>query len=176
MKNIFLMAFFCTACASNNVIHTDRSNPTVVDQIDLNKYSGKWYEIGRYPTFFQRNCVQSTAEYQVQPDNSLSVYNVCYKKDKSTSDIKGTASIVDLAVPAKLKVRFNIFAQGEYWIISLDKNYQWVVVSSSQKKSLFILARTAPMESSLKNNILADLKLRGFDIEKIIYDQYEQNK
>ena len=172
MKIIPILVLLFAACVSNTITHTDSSDPIVVDQIDLNKYSGTWYEIGRYPTFFQRNCIQSTAEYQVQSDKSLSVHNICYKKDGSTSDIKGTANIVDSATPAKLKVRFNIFAQGEYWIISLDKNYKWVVVSSSKKNTLFILARTAPIESNLKNSILADLKSRGFEIDKIIYDQY----
>lgn len=172
MKKLALLTIFLTSCISYSVIHADDSNPTVVDQIDLNKYSGKWYEIGRYPTFFQRNCIRSTAEYQVQPDNSVSVYNVCYKEDGRTSDIRGVAQVVDPAVPAKLKVRFNIFAQGDYWVIALDKNYQWAVVSSQKKESLFILARTAPMEISLKNEILDDLKQRGFDIDKIIYDQY----
>ena len=30
--------------------------------VDLNRYTGKWYEIARYPTFFQAGCASSTAE------------------------------------------------------------------------------------------------------------------
>lgn len=175
MKHTLFLTLIITSfasCISYSVSHADNSDPSVVNQVDLNKYSGKWFEIGRYPTFFQRNCVSSTAEYQVQPDNSLSVYNVCYKEDRNTSDIKGIAKITDLKVPAKLKVRFNIFAQGDYWIIALDENYQWAVVSSAKKGSLFILARTAPMEPGLKAKIITDLKNRGFETEKIIYDKY----
>ncbi len=172
MKSLLLIITFLTSCSFFEKSHADTSDPTVVNKIDLNKYSGKWYEIARYPTFFQRNCISSTAEYQVQADNSLSVYNVCYKEDRSTSDIKGTATIVDSTVPAKLKVRFNLFAQGEYWVIALDSDYQWAVVSSSAKSSLFILARTAPMNLELKNSIINELKNRGFETEKLIFDQY----
>lgn len=172
MKKALLLISLLTSCVTYSVSHADDSDPEVVKSIDLNKYSGKWYEIGRYPTFFQRNCVSSTAEYQVQSDDSVSVHNVCYKDDGSTSDIRGTATVVDRAVPAKLKVRFNIFAKGDYWVIALDDNYQWAVVSSAKKGSLFILARTAPMDEKLKSKILADLKQRGFETDKIIYDRY----
>lgn len=172
MKSLLLIIAFLTSCTFFEKSYADKSDPTVVNQIDLNKYAGKWFEIARYPTFFQRNCISSTAEYLVQADNSLSVYNVCYKADRSTSDIKGTATIVDPAVPAKLKVRFNVFAQGEYWVIALDSNYQWAVVSSSAKSSLFVLARTAPMNPELKDSIISELKNRGFETEKLIFDQY----
>ena len=174
MKCILLLTLLLasTSCISYSVSHEDSSDPSVVEQVDINKYSGKWYEIGRYPSFFQRNCVSSTAEYQVLPDNSLSVHNICYREDRSTSDIKGTAKIANVAVPAKLKVRFNLFAKGDYWIIALDPNYQWAVVSSAKKSSLFILARRQTIESTLKSKILDDLKKRGFVVEKIIYDRY----
>lgn len=170
-KILFTYMLVLCSCVSLGS-QTKDSDPTVVPAIDLNKYSGKWYEIARYPTFFQRNCIRSTAEYQVLDNSSVSVYNVCYKEDGSTSDIKGKATIVDLAVPAKLKVRFNIFAQGEYWVVALDNNYQWAVVSSSDKKSLFILARTAPMAKETLDPILQDLKNRGFDLSEVVYDIY----
>jgi apolipoprotein D and lipocalin family protein len=168
---LFFYILVLFSCASLST-HAQNADPSVVSSVDLNKYSGRWYEIARYPTFFQRNCERSTADYQVIDDKSISVYNVCYKKDGSTSDISGKATIVDPAVPAKLKVRFNIFAQGEYWIVALDENYQWAVVSSSNKESLFILARSAPMAAETLNPILEDLKNRGFDLSKIVYDKY----
>jgi apolipoprotein D and lipocalin family protein len=172
MAKLILLMTFLVASLSLNIARADKSDPAVVPSVDLSKYSGKWYEIARSPNFFQSSCVRSTAEYQVTSDSSLSVYNVCYKENGSTSDIKGEARIVDRAVPAKLNVRFNIFAQGQYWIIALDNNYQWAVVSSAGKGSLFILARTAPMEKETLNSILKDLQSRGFDLSDIVYDKY----
>lgn len=167
-----VMGLILSSCISINKTYADSTDPSVVSQIDLQKYSGKWYEIARKPNFFQRNCVRSTAEYQVIDENSLSVYNVCYKADNSTSDIKGTAQIVNRAEPAKLKVKFNIFAQGEYWVTELDPNYQWAVVSSSKKSSLFILAREAPMKPELLQSILSTLKSKNYNLDDLVYDQY----
>lgn len=170
--NAMLITLVLSSCVSFNKSYGDEADPTVVSQIDLQKYSGKWYEIARKPTFFQRNCVRSTAEYLVLDESSVSVYNVCYKADNTTSDIKGTAKIVDRNEPAKLKVKFNFFAQGEYWVTELDPNYQWAVVSSSKKSSLFILAREAPMKPELLKSILETLKSKNFDLTDLVYDQY----
>jgi apolipoprotein D and lipocalin family protein len=171
-KELLLAVLLFSSCVSFNKSYADDTDPSVVKQIDLQKYSGKWYEIARKPNFFQRNCVRSTAEYQVIDSSSVSVYNVCYKSDNSTSDISGTAKIVDANEPAKLKVRFNIFAQGEYWVTDLDSNYQWAVVSSSKKSSLFILAREAPMKPELLKEILDTLKAKNFNLDDLVFDQY----
>lgn len=157
-----------------NVVATETptSDPAVVKTVDLNRYSGLWYEIAHAPTFFQKNCTRSTAEYKVLSADSVSVYNICYKNNKKHSDIKGVAKVIDASVPAKLKVDFNIFATGDYWIVALDENYQWAVVSGPDKDSLFILARKGPMASALLDKILSDLQARNFKTDNLVYDQY----
>ena len=40
------------------IIHKSASVPTTVDSVDLKKYAGTWYEIGRLPMYFQRNCIR----------------------------------------------------------------------------------------------------------------------
>lgn len=147
-------------------------DPDVISEVDLNRYSGKWFEIAHAPNFFQRSCVRSTAEYAVTSPTTISVKNVCYKENGSTSDIEGTARIVDTSQPAKLKVRFNFFARGDYWIVDLDPDYQWAVVSGPGKKSLFILSRQGPLEKNLLSSILDNLKGKGFNTEELIYDKY----
>jgi apolipoprotein D and lipocalin family protein len=150
----------------------DNKDPEVVAAVDLQQYSGLWYEIAHSPNFFQKDCVRSTAEYKVLDAQKVSVKNVCFKADGDTSDISGKAKVVNPEVPAKLKVRFNWFARGDYWIVDLDPDYQWAVVSGPKKKNTFILARQAPMEPDLLNKILNSLKARGFDTDSLIFDKY----
>lgn len=147
-------------------------DPRVVGSVDFSRYTGLWYEIAHAPNFFQRGCVRSTAEYAAVSPGVISVKNVCYKENGSTSDIEGTATVTDPAVPAKLKVRFNFFARGDYWITHLDPDYGWAVVSGPGKKSIFILARKAPMAEPLLSEILAQLRADGFDVDSLIFDRY----
>jgi hypothetical protein len=37
---------------------------TVVDTVNLDRYPGKWYEIARNPSWLQKGCTVSAAEYQ----------------------------------------------------------------------------------------------------------------
>ena len=124
------------------------------------------------PNFFQRKCLRSTAEYKIISANEISVHNICYKKNDETEDITGVAKIPDSKVPAKLRVKFSFYQRGDYWIIDLDPNYQWAVVSAPRKKSLFILARTVPMNAALQQEIISKLKDKGFNTDELIFDQY----
>lgn len=147
-------------------------DPAVVKSVNFGRYVGFWYEIAHAPNWFQTDCARSTAEYKELTATSVSVLNTCYTADNSVSDIQGTATVVDPKTPAKLEVEFNFFARGDYWIVDLDPNYQWSVVSGPNKQSLFILSRTAPMEPALLKSILNRLQKRGFDVDNLIFDKY----
>jgi apolipoprotein D and lipocalin family protein len=148
------------------------SDPRVVSQVDLNRYAGLWYEIGHNPNFFQGSCERSTANYTLQSDGAIHVLNTCYRNNEVYDSIEGTATVTNPAEPAKLVVDFGFFRRGDYWIVALDRNYQWAVVSGPGKSSLFLLARKAPMNKALLEEILRDLQAEGFDTSRIVYDQY----
>lgn len=148
------------------------NDPPVVSRVDLHRYSGLWYEIAHSPNFFQGGCERSTAEYGVLPDGGVSVLNTCYADGKAPRVIKGVATAPDRLQPAKLKVDFGFLFKGDYWISYLDPDYQWAVVSGPGKRSNFLLARSAPMNATLLNGILARLRADGFDVSNLIYDRY----
>jgi apolipoprotein D and lipocalin family protein len=144
---------------------------SVVKNVDLNKYQGKWYEIARFPHFFQRGCVASTAEYKIIDATHVSVKNTCYIENlgKKQKEIFGKAEVVDGSNGAKLKVRFdkfpaNLFA-GDYWITMLDENYNWAVVTDSSGEYLWVLARTPKMTDATYNHIYSELIKKGFKVE-----------
>lgn len=148
------------------------SDPAVVPSVDLQKYAGLWYQVAHFPSFFLSSCESSTAEYSLNTDGSIGVFNTCYKANGDRSTIQGTARAENSAEPTKLKVDFGFFFKGDYWIVDLDTNYQWAVVSGPGKSSLFILSRQAPMDAELLASIVQKLKQNGFETEKIIYDKY----
>lgn len=147
-------------------------DPAVVGTVDFSRYAGHWFEIARYPTFFQRGCESSAADYTLLADGAVGVHNTCFSGGRQISDIKGEARVTNPAEPAKLVVDFGFFRRGDYWIIALDPDYQWAVVSGPGKSSLFILARQAPMQPKLLAGILEKLRGRGFDTSRIVFDKY----
>ena len=87
--NFFILLLVMTnATASAQELET-------VPYVDLNKYSGKWYEIASYPQRFQKGCHCTTAEYTLSEKGYVIVENRCNKdsvKGKQ-SYIKGKAFV-----------------------------------------------------------------------------------
>ena len=143
-----------------------------VSNVDLNRYTGKWYEIARYPNWFQSSCASSTADYTANADGTIGVFNTCLAADGSVnSTIQGTARKVDSATNAKLKVTFpSIPFPADYWIIQLGENYEYAVVGEPTRSTLFVLSRTPTLDQNRLNTILAQLTDQGYDPARLIYD------
>ncbi len=85
----------------------DNKPLATVDQVDLQRHAGTWYEIARLPQWFQRGCYDSTATYSLNDDDTVKVVNRCQREGDEASEAVGTARIVPDSGNAKLKVRFD---------------------------------------------------------------------
>ena len=165
MKTMILtFSLFCIA------ISVSAEGPLeVVDNVDLDRYLGKWYEIASYPAWFAKNCTGVTAEYSRKDDGNVAVSNRCYKGslDGKLKVASGRAKVVDTTTNAKLKVSFFGPFWGDYWIIDLDTEYRWVVVGEPKRKYLWILSRTPKIDQKILDGILSRLPANGYDTERL---------
>lgn len=143
--------------------------PATVPFVDLTRYAGTWYEIASYPQRFTRGCNCTTAEYTLSPKGYVIVENRCRRDSVNgrQSYIKGKAFAVKNSGNAKLKVQFFWPFRGNYWIIGLADDYSYAVVSDPTKKYLWILSRTPEMDAGSYTQILAGLREKEFDTEKL---------
>ena len=120
-----------------------------VKNVDLNRYLGKWFQIAYYPNSFQpKDCGLTTAEYSMDARGKIIVKNTCFE-DSQGQKIKKRATAKAWSVSksnSKLKVRFFWPFTGDYWIVRLEENYQWAVVSDPGRKYLWVLARNNTMD------------------------------
>lgn len=159
---------------SSNIIHKSATTPTTVDTVDLEQYAGTWYEIGRLPMYFQRNCVSDvTANYTSKTDGSgIIVLNQC-------TDTKGKAiSSAGLAKPAdntgsKLKVtflpswiRWLPVGRADYWILARDDNYKTALVGTPDNKYLWLLARSPNISQQTYTKYRQIAKQQGYDLKE----------
>jgi apolipoprotein D and lipocalin family protein len=176
MKTILLIIILMGCAGSSKA---DEPSPvTPVENVDLQRYAGKWYEIARLPNKFQRKCESNTtAEYSLLPDGKIRVVNSCRKADGTYTEAEGIARKEDPdGTNARLKVRFAPswlgwlpFVWGTYWVIDLASDYSYAVVGEPSRKYLWILSRTPEMSEDIREPILARLKTMGYDTEKLIY-------
>jgi apolipoprotein D and lipocalin family protein len=169
LKNTIL-PLFLGLIASGGLIAAEKTPPLqTVDQVDLNRYMGKWYEIASFPQWFQKNCVASKATYSLRKDGKVDVLNEC--RDKTLNgklrDAKGKAWVEDKKSNAKLKVRFFWPFSGDYWIIDLGKDYQYAVVGHPNRDYLWILSRSPRMDSAVYDGIIERLKKQHYDVSRL---------
>jgi len=147
----------------------------VVDSVNLQQYAGKWYEIARYPNFFEQNCVGVTAEYTLLDDGQVEVVNTCRKDslDGELDVITGTARVADPESNAKLRVRFFGPFEGDYWIIELDDQYQYAVVGEPSRSFLWILSRTPQLDQTIIDGIFERLPELGYDPDRLEFTPQE---
>jgi len=153
---------FGTSISSSQTLQT-------VNNVDLKKYAGKWYEIASYPQRFQKGCNCTTAEYTLSEKGFVIVENRCNKDSVNgrLAYIKGKAFVEKNSGNAKLKVQFFWPFTGKYWIIDLADDYSYAVVSHPNKKYLWILSRTPKMDGVIYEQIISRLKEKGFNLTKI---------
>lgn len=141
-----------------------------VAQVDLNRYLGLWYEIGRYPNSFQKDCLGSTAMYTARPDGKIDVLNSCRDaQDGSLREAEGRAWVIDNTGNARLKVSFFWPFRGDYWIIDLGREYEYAVVGTPNRRYLWILSRTQEMHSDILEKILQNVEKQGFIRGNILF-------
>jgi len=151
-----------SACVSHQ--HGSELPPLqTVAHVDLDRYVGLWYEIGRYPNSFQKGCLDSTALYTALPNGNIDVVNSCRdEQDGSLRKAKGRAWVVDRKSNARLKVSFFWPFRGDYWIIDLGQEYEYAVIGTPNRQYLWILSRTPEMHPDVLEKILQNVEKQGF--------------
>jgi len=142
----------------------------VVDEVDLDRYLGRWYEIASFPQHFQRGCVASMATYTRRDDGRIGVMNECRDGsfDGELRRADGVAWVADEeGSRAKLKVQFFWPFSGDYWIIELDPEYRYTAVGHPSRDYLWILARTPKLDPMLYRALSARLEAQGFDLNRL---------
>ena len=144
---------------------------STVNQLDLERYMGTWYEIARFDHSFERGLVGVTATYELRPDGKIKVINAGYKNsfDGKYKTAKGKAKQPNPDEPGKLKVAFFLFFYADYFILELDEDYQWVLIGSSSDKYLWILSRTPKLEQETLDEILGKARKRGYNTDNLIW-------
>ncbi len=160
---MLLSIFGLWGCSSS------KGDLAVVPTVDLQRYTGTWYEIMRIPHSFENGLKCVTANYSIKPNGDIKVENMGHKVD-DPSRVKtaiGTAWVPNANEPSKLKVRFFWPFSGNYWILALDRDYRYAMIGDPSRDYLWILSRDKSLPQSTLDALLQQAKTEGFDITRL---------
>lgn len=145
-----------------------------VDDFDLQRYLGTWYEIARLDHSFERGLTNVSATYGLNSDGSVRVTNKGY--DPRTGGWKiaeGRAKFISVPTIGRLKVSFFGPFYGAYNIIELDKEgYSYALVCGPDRSYLWILARKPELDRELLTKLVERASESGFAADQLIFVEH----
>lgn len=144
--------------------------PHPAKPVELSRYAGLWYEIGRYENGFERDCEGVTARYTLRDDGLVGVLNACRQGGLSGEEktSEGRAKVVEGSGNARLKVSFfGPFYVGDYWVLDHEEDYSWSIVGEPSGRYLWLLSRTAQPSPRVRETILNRARQLGYDLSMI---------
>ncbi len=163
-----LLALVSVSCSNN--LPMNPIDTTTVEELDIDRYLGTWYEIARFPHSFEKDLVGVTATYSLRNDGKIKVVNQGFKGslDGKRSRAVGKAKIPDPDDPARLKVSFFLFFYGDYYVLELDPEYRWAMIGSSSPGYFWILSRTPQLDEQVYESLLDNARRRGYELDQLI--------
>ncbi len=148
---------------------------TPVQDFELDRYLGKWYEIARLDHSFERGLEKVTADYSLRDDGGVKVVNRGFSiETKEWNEAEGKAYFVNGPTEGYLKVSFFGPFYGSYVIFELDQeNYQYAFVSGPDRSYLWLLARTPAVPKELIARFINTSRALGFATRNLIFVEHE---
>ena len=147
---------------------TTQDLPTV-EKVDIQRYSGVWYEIARLPNSFEKGLECVTATYTPKSDGKIEVLNKGFMVTKGKmKTAKGTAWVPDPAYPGRLKVTFFWPFSGNCYIMLLDEDYRYVLVGDPSRKYLWVLSRSKDFDGSVYSSLMDHARKNGFNTDQVM--------
>lgn len=148
---------------------------TSVETLDLPRYLGLWFEVGRLPLRFEDDDASDvTAEYSLADDGTVRVDNRCLDAEGQPTQAIGQG-IPDDEHPGRLAVtflpeglRWIPFTKADYWVLRIDDEYKYALVGTPDRRYLWLLSREHQVPDAVESSYLETARGMGFDLDEWI--------
>ena len=162
---VIISTLLSVACSVTPPAHVK-----VVNNFELNRYLGSWYEIARLDHSFESGLQQVTATYSLRNDGGVKVINRGFNPVKNQwQQSEGKGYFIGPTSQAALKVSFFGPFYGGYNVIALDKEYRYALVCGPNSGYLWILSRTPQLDAGVKQQLLKTAQDYGFDTQQLVW-------
>ena len=169
---VMLALFLCASHASAQPIDA-------VEELELARYLGVWYEIARKPVDTQKRCDQAPKTiYTLNENGQVAIELHCINKEGHELQQTGEGFIANPPFNSKLKVSYLPEAvrwipvwRADYWILKIDPAYQTVLVGEPKRQKLWLLSREPKLEHKVAQQYLNYAKSLGYNLDDLIYSQ-----
>ncbi|GAB1419631.1 lipocalin family protein [Bacteroidales bacterium] len=147
-----------------------------VENFEVNRYLGTWYEVARFDFRFEKDLDNTSANYTLDKKGNVIVLNSGYNFVKNKwSKADGLAKFRGDKNIAALKVSFFGPFYSGYNVIALDENYQSALIAGKNLDYLWILSRTKELPDEIKTEYLKIAEDIGYDTSRLIWIKHDKD-
>lgn len=158
-----LLALLLSGCASGLP-----PLPTV-ENLDLNRYMGKWYVIACIPTFIETDAYNATETYRLEPDGTIDTV-FTFNQGSFDGPLKRynpRGFVRDPVRRSTWGMRFVWPFKAEFLVTHIDPAYSRTVVGRNKRDYVWIMARTPEIPTADYDGLVRELAAQGYDVAKI---------
>ncbi|MFN4296004.1 MAG: lipocalin family protein [Brevundimonas sp.] len=147
---------------------------TQVADLDLDRFSGRWYEIARNPNRFQRDCTRLSVDFtgQDQPGRYRVVHTCVRRADGNQETLTANARVTDANAKFRMSLAgipsFGGLASQSYWVWHRAPDYSWAIMGLPDKSHFWIWSRRENPSADVRLAALARARALGFDTSEVI--------
>lgn len=148
-----------------------------IQNFQLDRYLGKWYEIARLDHSFERGLDNVSANYSLRQDGGIDVLNKGFNKNSGVwKEAKGRGYFLGEKNVGSLKVTFFWPFYGGYHVIVLADDYSYAMVCGPNRSYLWILARDRKLAAETTATLVNTAKQLGFAVEQLIFVEHDRSE
>lgn len=145
------------------------SKVETIKNVDLDRFTGTWYEISRMPNKHEKGMVEVTSTLKRTGKDRFVLITSGYKGSKGgkKTTVRATVEVPDRNNTGNLKVKVFLFSY-DFKILDVDqKNYNYALVTSDEGKHLWIYSKTPVMDPQVYQKMINSAKQKGFDVASL---------
>ncbi len=135
----------------------NRGDPSA--PVDLQRFMGTWYVIGRVPNMIERGHVASVNEYTLRDSQKVSiVYRYREGFSEPVEELKARASVDEDSGNHKWRTWFYRVIPTNSRVLEVASDYSWALIGYPGREMAWIFARKPDMDRELYRELAARLR------------------
>lgn len=127
--------------------------------IDLQRFMGTWYVIGRVPNFIERGHVASVNEYTLREDNKVGiVYRYRDGFGAPQQEVRARASVDADSGNHAWRTWFYRIVPTHSRVLEVAPDYSWAMIGYPGREMAWIFARQPDMDKALYKELAERLR------------------
>ncbi|MBA3981604.1 MAG: hypothetical protein C0462_13490 [Alcanivorax sp.] len=161
---VLCLAVLLGACQSSNLPEIRNA-----EQVDLERFMGRWYVIANIPTIFERDAHNAIEHYALRDDGRIDT-TFTFRRggfDGREREMNPVATVRDDPSNAIWGMQFLWPFKADFRVVHVDDEYHETIIGRQKRDYVWIMARTPQISEEDYARLLALLDEEGYDINAI---------